>query len=110
MPNALNRSIGFDRPVRGMNQMILETFEKNHTPTPKPNAPTFAITTRLGAETRDPPYPTPSDSAIIDNTYTTIEEERMEGEETTTVQKKETPSPPPYTTPPNHPVFLSLPG
>ncbi|GJW97879.1 hypothetical protein Tco_0179687 [Tanacetum coccineum] len=44
--------------------------------------------------TRDPPYPTPSNSTTIDNTNKTIEEEGPKDEETTTIQNKETPQSP----------------
>ncbi|GKF89902.1 hypothetical protein Tco_0263865, partial [Tanacetum coccineum] len=36
---------------------ILSTINKSETP--EPEAPTFAITTRLGISTRDPPFPAP---------------------------------------------------
>ncbi|GKD32893.1 hypothetical protein Tco_1248402 [Tanacetum coccineum] len=89
---------------------ILETIGKSQTPTPKPNAPTFAITTRSGTTTRNPPYPTPSNLTTVDNTNRTIEEEGLKDKETATIQNKETPGRLPYTTPLNHPVCLSLPG
>ncbi|GKB94121.1 hypothetical protein Tco_0980258 [Tanacetum coccineum] len=40
---------------------ILSTIRKNKTP--EPEAPTFAITTRSGISTQDPPFPTPPTSA-----------------------------------------------
>nr|GEW29346.1 hypothetical protein [Tanacetum cinerariifolium] len=69
-------------------QGILSTFKKCRTP--KPNASTCAITTRLGAATREPLYPTPSNLETINNTDGTIKEKGLEGEETTTVHNKET--------------------
>ncbi|GJY34404.1 hypothetical protein Tco_0418873 [Tanacetum coccineum] len=73
---------------------ILATIGKSQTPTPKPDAPTFAITTRSGITTRDPPYPTPSSLKTVDNSERIIEEEGYTGEETTTTQGKETPQSP----------------
>ncbi|GJS19106.1 hypothetical protein Tco_0447738 [Tanacetum coccineum] len=70
---------------------ILTTIEKRQTPTPKPDAPTFTITTRSRTTTHDPPYPTPPSATTLDNTKRIIEEEEPEGEETTTTQGKETP-------------------
>ncbi|GJY54458.1 retrovirus-related pol polyprotein from transposon TNT 1-94 [Tanacetum coccineum] len=65
---------------------ILAAFEKSTTP--KPDALTFAITTRSGTTTHDPLYPTPSNGNDISITN---EEEEPKGEETTTIPNKETP-------------------
>ncbi|GJW32007.1 reverse transcriptase domain-containing protein [Tanacetum coccineum] len=43
---------------------ILATFEKSRAPTPEPNAPTLAITTRSRIATRDPPYPNQPSSKV----------------------------------------------
>ncbi|GJR46190.1 hypothetical protein Tco_1314293, partial [Tanacetum coccineum] len=86
-----------DQQWRGMHNQfskILATFRKSQTPTPNPNALNFAITTRSGTTTLDPPYPTPSNSTTADDTNKTIEEERLENEETTTIQDKEVPQSP----------------
>ncbi|GJZ28280.1 hypothetical protein Tco_0572927 [Tanacetum coccineum] len=102
-----------DQQWRGMHNQfskILATFKKSQTPTPNPNALNFAITTRSGTTTLDPPYPTPSNLTTADDTNKTIEEERLENEETTTIQDKEIPSHLPYTIHLNHPVFLTLLG
>nr|GEV26343.1 hypothetical protein [Tanacetum cinerariifolium] len=58
---------------------------------PKPDTSAFAITTRSGVATCDPPYPTPSSTTNNKNIDIMIEEEGLEGEETTTVQNEETP-------------------
>ncbi|GJY01454.1 hypothetical protein Tco_0686029 [Tanacetum coccineum] len=48
--------------------------------TPKPEAPTFAITTRSRVSTRDPPFPTPS-KVTPSNTEGAAEKEGPEGAE-----------------------------
>ncbi|GJW12212.1 hypothetical protein Tco_1578039 [Tanacetum coccineum] len=68
-----------------------ETFENRQTPTPKPDAPTFAIITRSGITTHFPPYPDPS---IVDDTDRTNEEGVPEGKETAAFHSKETPQSP----------------
>ncbi|GKD27291.1 reverse transcriptase domain-containing protein [Tanacetum coccineum] len=88
---------------------ILATIKKSKTPTPKSNASTFAITTRSGTTTHDPPYPTASNSTTVDNTKRTIEEEGPEDEGTTTTPSKKKPSRLPYTIPLNHPIHVNLP-
>ncbi|GKB00214.1 hypothetical protein Tco_0828207 [Tanacetum coccineum] len=50
---------------------------KIQTPTPKPDAPTFAITTTSWTTTHNPPYPTPRTLTAVDNTERTIEEESL---------------------------------
>ncbi|GJU26764.1 reverse transcriptase domain-containing protein [Tanacetum coccineum] len=76
---------------------------------PYRNASTFAITTRSGTTTHDPPYPTASNSTTFDNTKRTIEEEGPEDEGTTTTPSKKKPSRLPYTIPLNHPIHVNLP-
>ncbi|GJU37277.1 reverse transcriptase domain-containing protein [Tanacetum coccineum] len=44
---------------------ILATLGKIQTPTPEPNTPTLAITTRSGITTRNPPYPNQPNSAPL---------------------------------------------
>ncbi|GKB42100.1 hypothetical protein Tco_0887042 [Tanacetum coccineum] len=73
---------------------ILATIGEIQTLTPKSNSPTFAITTRSGTTTRDPPYLTTSNSTTIDITERTIEEKGLEEEGNTTTQSKETPQSP----------------
>ncbi|GJU31706.1 hypothetical protein Tco_1175295 [Tanacetum coccineum] len=69
---------------------ILATIRKIQTLKPKPDAPTFAIKTRSGSTTHDPPYLTLPSLTTVDNTERTIVEEGSDGEETTTTQSKET--------------------
>ncbi|GJT93412.1 hypothetical protein Tco_1082257 [Tanacetum coccineum] len=54
---------------------ILATLGKSQTPTPEPNAPTLAITTRSGITTCDPSYPNQPRSAPVVNNETAVEEE-----------------------------------
>ncbi|GJS32429.1 hypothetical protein Tco_0530811 [Tanacetum coccineum] len=73
---------------------ILATFGKSRTPTPKPNAPTLAITTRSGTTTRDPPYLISPSSTPADNARKTIKSENTnEGEAPTTQIPKDLESP-----------------
>ncbi|GJV96925.1 hypothetical protein Tco_1548502 [Tanacetum coccineum] len=55
------------------------------------DAPTFAITTRSGTSTRDPPYPTPPESTTIDHASRTLEKEGPKGARSSTMQNEETP-------------------
>ncbi|GJT05304.1 hypothetical protein Tco_0839766 [Tanacetum coccineum] len=57
-------------------------------------APTFAITTRSGASTRDPPFPNSSQPTTTDHTEGTIEREGSESEEPRTFQNEEIPQSP----------------
>ncbi|GJS88904.1 reverse transcriptase domain-containing protein [Tanacetum coccineum] len=70
---------------------ILTTFEVYRTPAPKPDAPTFAITTRPGITTYDTPYPTPLNLTNVDNTEREIGNEGPKSEETTTTKSKKIP-------------------
>ncbi|GKC57708.1 hypothetical protein Tco_1085306 [Tanacetum coccineum] len=70
---------------------ILATLEDCRTPTPKPDAPTFVITTRSGITTHDPPYPTPSNLTNVDDTERGIGNEGPKSEETTTMKSKKIP-------------------
>ncbi|GJT42013.1 hypothetical protein Tco_0941878 [Tanacetum coccineum] len=73
---------------------ILETLEDRRTLAPKPDASTFAITTRSGTTTHDPSYPILLNSTNVDDTERGIENDKPEGEETTTTKSKETPHSP----------------
>ncbi|GJT74025.1 reverse transcriptase domain-containing protein [Tanacetum coccineum] len=66
---------------------ILTAIRKSKTPTPKPDAPVFAITTRSGTSTRDPPYPTPPSPTTIDHTKGGIKKGGPEDEEPTKQKK-----------------------
>ncbi|GJR50182.1 hypothetical protein Tco_1400703 [Tanacetum coccineum] len=61
---------------------ILSVIGKSKTP--KPKAPTFAITTRSGVNTRDPPFPTPAN-----HTEGATEKEGSEGVEPSIIHNKE---------------------
>ncbi|GJS40645.1 hypothetical protein Tco_0565688 [Tanacetum coccineum] len=58
---------------------------------PKSEAPTFAITTRSGINTRDPPFPTQSQSTPTNHAKRTTKRERLKGAESSTVPNEETP-------------------
>ncbi|GKD21185.1 DNA-directed DNA polymerase [Tanacetum coccineum] len=58
---------------------ILSAIGKSKTP--KPEAPTFAITTRSGVSTRDPPFPVPLKPTPANHTEGAIEKEGPEGAE-----------------------------
>ncbi|GJT61095.1 hypothetical protein Tco_1004628 [Tanacetum coccineum] len=64
---------------------ILSTIRKSETP--KPEAPTFAITTRSGVSTQDPPFPAPPRPTSDNLTEGEIEKERHEGEEPSFMQE-----------------------
>ncbi|GJW05473.1 hypothetical protein Tco_1564329 [Tanacetum coccineum] len=59
--------------------------------TTKPDALIFAITTRSGTSTRDPPYPTPPKPTATNHTEGTIGKEGPMGEEPSIVQDGESP-------------------
>ncbi|GJT39338.1 hypothetical protein Tco_0939203 [Tanacetum coccineum] len=83
-----------DQHRNGMHEQfsqILTTFGKIQTPMHKHDAATFAIITRSGTTTRDPPYPTPLSPTSINNTRRIIKKEGPEDEETTTTQERDTP-------------------
>ncbi|GJY11852.1 reverse transcriptase domain-containing protein [Tanacetum coccineum] len=67
---------------------ILTTIEKSKTPTSTPDASTFAITTRSGTSTYDPPYPTPPRPTTINHTERTVEEGVPESQEPTVRNSK----------------------
>ncbi|GKA43799.1 hypothetical protein Tco_0736523 [Tanacetum coccineum] len=69
---------------------ILTTIGKSRTPTPKPDALTFAITTRPGTSTRDLPYPTLPRLTTVDHTEGTVEKGVPKGEEPTVIRNEET--------------------
>ncbi|GJV72135.1 hypothetical protein Tco_1492130 [Tanacetum coccineum] len=56
--------------------------------TPKPEAPTFSITTRSGVSTRDPPFPTPSEPTLA-NTKGAAKKEGPEGAEPSITHNEE---------------------
>ncbi|GKB46459.1 ribonuclease H-like domain-containing protein [Tanacetum coccineum] len=64
---------------------ILSTIRKRETP--KPEAPTFAITTRSGVSTQDPPFPDPSQSTSANHTEGVTEKEGPEDAEPSIIQK-----------------------
>ncbi|GJU65898.1 hypothetical protein Tco_1247733 [Tanacetum coccineum] len=55
--------------------------------TPKPKAPTFAITARSGISTRDPPFPAPPRPATDNFTKREIKKEGLEGVELNITQE-----------------------
>ncbi|GKE45122.1 hypothetical protein Tco_1472406, partial [Tanacetum coccineum] len=55
--------------------------------TPEPEAPTFAITTRSGVSTQDPPFPAPPRSTSDDLTERETKKEGHEGAEPNTIQE-----------------------
>ncbi|GJT67688.1 hypothetical protein Tco_1019168 [Tanacetum coccineum] len=80
---------------------ILSAIKKSKTP--KPEAPTFAITTRSGVSTRDPPFPTPSKPTPANHTKGATEKEGPEGVKPRIIHNEE-PAPGHlfFTNPPNH--------
>ncbi|GJU32020.1 putative reverse transcriptase domain-containing protein [Tanacetum coccineum] len=84
------------RGIHEQFSQILTATEKSQTPTPKPDAPTFAITTRSGTSTRDPPYPTAPRPTTIDPTRGTAEKGIPEDHEPTVVRNEEIPQSPTY--------------
>nr|GEV33342.1 hypothetical protein [Tanacetum cinerariifolium] len=60
---------------------ILTAIGKSKTPTPKPDASTFAITTRPGTSTRDPSYPTPPRPTTVKHTKGTVKKRVPKGKE-----------------------------
>ncbi|GJS56868.1 hypothetical protein Tco_0651652 [Tanacetum coccineum] len=55
--------------------------------TPTPKAPTFAITTRSGVSTQDPPFPAPPQSTSANHTKGETEKEGPEGAEPSIIQE-----------------------
>ncbi|GKD74353.1 hypothetical protein Tco_1332635 [Tanacetum coccineum] len=82
---------------------ILKTIGKSQTPTPKPDAPNFAIITKSGTSTRDPPYPTAPRPTTVDPIKGTTERGILEDHEPTVVRNEEIPQSPTY----YHPSKLS---
>ncbi|GJX40272.1 reverse transcriptase domain-containing protein [Tanacetum coccineum] len=79
---------------KGMHEQfsqILTSIGKSRTPTPKLDASTFAITTRSGTSTRDPPYPTPLRPTTVDHAEGMVKKRGPEGEEPTVIRNEETP-------------------
>ncbi|GKB03089.1 hypothetical protein Tco_0831178 [Tanacetum coccineum] len=64
---------------------ILSTISKSETP--KPESPTFAITTRSGISTQDSPFPASPRPATDNSTEGETEKERPEGVEPSIVQE-----------------------
>ncbi|GJX60631.1 hypothetical protein Tco_0292021 [Tanacetum coccineum] len=66
---------------------ILSAIGKSETP--KPEAPTFSITTRSGVSTRDPPFPTPLKLTPANHTEGATEKEGPEGVEPSITHNEE---------------------
>nr|GEX60621.1 hypothetical protein [Tanacetum cinerariifolium]GEX60723.1 hypothetical protein [Tanacetum cinerariifolium] len=64
---------------------ILSTIRKSETP--EPEAPTFAITTRSGVNTQDPPFLAPSQSTFSNHTEGATEKVRPEDAEPSIIQE-----------------------
>ncbi|GJS96266.1 hypothetical protein Tco_0803234 [Tanacetum coccineum] len=77
------------KELREQYSQILSAINKSETP--KPEAPTFAITTRSGISTQDPPFPAPPRPATDNFTEGETEKEGLEGAEPSTTQE---PAPP----------------
>ncbi|GKD64110.1 hypothetical protein Tco_1306218, partial [Tanacetum coccineum] len=78
--------------LRGIHEQfsqILSEIKNNETT--EPDTPTFAITTRSGTSTRDPPYPTPPEPTTIDHTKRTVGKEGPEGAESSITRDEEAP-------------------
>nr|GFA06759.1 hypothetical protein [Tanacetum cinerariifolium] len=74
----------------------LQQVGRANPPTLKLDAPTFAITTRSGTSTHDPPYPTPPSPTTVNQTKGMIEKGGSKGEETTVARNEETPHSPTF--------------
>ncbi|GKC90280.1 reverse transcriptase domain-containing protein [Tanacetum coccineum] len=78
--NSLNSASTLSPKKRGGIELkILSTIKKRETPEPK--APTFAITTKSGVNTQDPPFPAPSQSTSANHTEGETEKEGHEDAE-----------------------------
>ncbi|GJX55533.1 hypothetical protein Tco_0285430, partial [Tanacetum coccineum] len=69
-----------DQHRKGLHEQfsqIIFTIRKSETP----EAPTFAITTRSGVSTQDPPFPSPSQSTSANHTEGETKKEGPEGVE-----------------------------
>ncbi|GJZ11475.1 reverse transcriptase domain-containing protein [Tanacetum coccineum] len=64
---------------------ILSIIKKSETP--KPEAPIFAITTRSGVSTQDPPFPAPSQSTSANHTKGATKKEGPEDAELSIIQE-----------------------
>nr|GEV64781.1 putative reverse transcriptase, RNA-dependent DNA polymerase [Tanacetum cinerariifolium] len=64
---------------------ILSTIRKRKTP--EPEAPTFAIMTRSGVSTQDPPFPAPPQSTSANHTERETEKEGHEGAKPSIIQE-----------------------
>ncbi|GKD07489.1 DNA-directed DNA polymerase [Tanacetum coccineum] len=73
------------KELRKQYSQILSAINKSKTP--EPEAPTFAITTRLGIITRDPPFPAPPRPATDSFTKGETEKEEPKGAEPSTTQE-----------------------
>ncbi|GKF94656.1 hypothetical protein Tco_0284356 [Tanacetum coccineum] len=58
---------------------------------PKPEVPNFAITTRSGVSTQDPPFPAPSQSTPTNHAKGVTKKEGPEGAESSIMQDEEAP-------------------
>ncbi|GKD23250.1 hypothetical protein Tco_1224953 [Tanacetum coccineum] len=73
------------KELREQYSQILSAINKSETP--KPEAPTFAITTRSGISTQDPPFPTPPQPATDNFTKGETKKEGPEGAEPSIMQE-----------------------
>ncbi|GJR01988.1 hypothetical protein Tco_0524972 [Tanacetum coccineum] len=73
------------KELREQYSQILSTINKSETP--KPEAPTFTITTRLGISTQDSPFPAPPRPATDNFTEGETEKEGPEGVEPNIIQE-----------------------
>ncbi|GJX40758.1 hypothetical protein Tco_0255748 [Tanacetum coccineum] len=64
---------------------VLSTISKSETP--KPEAPTFSITTRSGVSTQDPPFPAPLQSTSANHTEGETKKEGPEDAELSIIQE-----------------------
>ncbi|GJV52036.1 putative reverse transcriptase domain-containing protein [Tanacetum coccineum] len=80
-----NMLVQHRKELREQYSQILSTISKSETP--KPEAPTFAITTRSGISTRDPPFPAPPRPATDNFTERETKKEGLEGAEPNITQE-----------------------
>ncbi|GKC92067.1 hypothetical protein Tco_1157509 [Tanacetum coccineum] len=80
---------------------ILSTIRKSELP--EPEAPTFAITTRSGVSTQDPPFPALPQSTSANHTEGATKKEGLEGAKPSIIQEPPL-GHPSFTNPPSHPI------
>nr|GEY46198.1 hypothetical protein [Tanacetum cinerariifolium] len=82
----------WDNPSPPMNiSSISGVIQPTSNKTPKPDAPTFAITTRSETRTRDPPYPTLPKSTTIDHAERTVKKQGPKDAESSIIRDEEAP-------------------